>query len=305
VTQEIILAILEIFGVFGLGYYARHLGYINETDLNRWSRLVIDFLFPLLAFATIVRGFQAERFAELVPLPLIAFGLMAFGSVCGYLFRQFLKTDDPDVRKTFHHFCAINNYSFLPIIIIQNLWGEEALANLFFFTIGSSIGYWTIGVALLGNPHPLETLKKIVSPNLVAVFLALALVLTGWRDHLPNLVLNISARAGAAAVPTMLILIGATLYPFPSMKNKRDLAWLVLVRLVILPFLMVAILKILPISEDVFRIAFVVALMPAAVSSTLITRRYGGSPQFAAQAAILTTLLSVLTVPFWLWLFGG
>ena len=57
-----------------------------------------------------------------------------------------------------------------------------------------------------------------------------------------------------------------------------------------------------PLSPDIHNVAVIVALMPVPVSTTLLTRQYGGSPRFAAQAAVLTTLLAVVTVPAAMWL---
>ena len=40
-----------------------------------------------------------------------------------------------------------------------------------------------------------------------------------------------------------------------------------------------------------------VRMMPASMTATILTRRYGGSPDFAARAAVVTTLLSLVTIP--------
>jgi len=55
--------------------------------------------------------------------------------------------------------------------------------------------------------------------------------------------------------------------------------------------------------RDVYEISLIVSLMPASVSSTIITRVYGGSSEFAGQAAVVTTVASVLTVPFFISVF--
>jgi predicted permease len=112
----------------------------------------------------------------------------------------------------------------------------------------------------------------------------------------------VADMVGRAAVPCILILIGASLYPFPGIHGKRDLAYLVFVRLFLLPLLFVSVLWMLPVAQDVRNIALVVALMPASVSSTILTRRYGGDPDFAARSAVVTTIASILTVPAWLYL---
>ncbi|MHC4872835.1 MAG: AEC family transporter [Planctomycetota bacterium] len=302
---EISTAILQIFGIFFVGWLARHKNYIHENELNRWSSFVIDFLFPLFIFNNIANEFEAHRLAELWPLPVIGFAIMAFGAVAGFFLKKFLKSKSDGLIKTFHHFCAVNNYGFLPIIIIMNLWGDKALARLLFLNLGSSLGYWTIGVALLGESDIKKAVKKIFTPCLAALFIALIIALTGMNTYIPEVIFKITKSAGAAAIPCMLILVGATLYPLPSMTDKRDLAYLCLVRLIVLPAIMIGVLYCLPISQDVKNIAVIVALMPTSVSSTVLTRKYGGDPDFAARAAVITTIIAIVTVSLSLWLLEG
>jgi len=294
---EIVLAVLEIFGACSVGWLARRLGYIEEKDISRWSHVVIDFFFPLLTFHAVVTGFEVERIGELWPLPFLGLGIIAFGALCGIGFRAGVRSSNLDVRKTFHHLCAINNYGFLPLIIVKNLWGIQGLARLFFMNLGSSIGYWTIGVGLLGGSGIRQRARNILSPPLVALLLALVLCFTGLHRHVPEILLRVSGLVGSAAVPCMLILIGASVYPLPSMENKPALGYMAIVRLVLLPALTIPAILLLPIQADIRSIAIIVALMPASISSTIITRRFGGSPDFAARAAVLTTILSLATIP--------
>ncbi|OGV74057.1 MAG: hypothetical protein A3K19_04640 [Lentisphaerae bacterium RIFOXYB12_FULL_65_16] len=71
-TRDIDIAVVQTFGVFFVGWLARALHYIEEAEIDRWSRLVIDFLFPLLVFHSLARGLNVERFHALVPLPVSA-----------------------------------------------------------------------------------------------------------------------------------------------------------------------------------------------------------------------------------------
>jgi len=299
---KIIYAIAVADILFAIGAIARHLKYIAEEDISNWSRLIIDFLFPLLIFYSIVKNFQVERVSELWTLPLIGFGLMLFGALIGYPLLRGIKSRDNAVRATFHHLCAVNNYSFLPIIILANLWGEKLLPILFILNIGSTVAYWTIGIATLGAKDIKQTLRNIVSPNLIAVVLALAITLLGLKAYVPDILMKIFGSLGACAVPVLFIIIGASLYGSPKLfHNKRDITYLTIVRLVLIPVLSILILKMLPLPKDVYHTAFIVSIMPVSVSSTLITRVYGGSPDFAAQAALVTTIASLGTIPLLLY----
>lgn len=123
------------------------------------------------------------------------------------------------------------------------------------------------------------------------------LSLSGWKTHIPHVLMSICSSVGKAAVPCYLITVGAGAYPFPSLRPRGLLAYLAVVRLVVLPALIVSIVRLLSLPRDVRSIAFVVALMPTAIGSATLARRYDGDPDFAGAAAVVTTIASLVTVP--------
>jgi predicted permease len=301
-TVAIITAVMEIFGLFTIGALARFLGYIREDEVDRWSKLVLDFLFPLFTFSSIVNGFKAGQLHTLWPLPVIGFGLILIGTIAGMMFQKGLFTKDPDMRRSFIHFCAVNNSSYLPIIVIRNIWGDGALANLFFLNLGSTLGVWTIGVAVLGATSAKGAFKNLFTPNLAAVILSIIVCLTGLQNHIPHLLQKIISSAGSASVPLILVLIGASLAQRSALKISWPVFYITGIRLLILPFSSVLILKLLPLSPEVFSVSAIVSLMPVAVSSVIMTRRYGGSPDYAASTAVFSTISAIITIPVGMWL---
>ena len=298
----VITAILEMFGMFAVGAFVMHIKLLEERDLNRLSRLIIDLLFPMLAFSSITKNFDASQMVDLWQMPLFGFGLMAFGGVVGFAFRYGMKSRKQGRMETFHFFCVANNYVFLPLILLESLWGEKYLPLLFIMNIGSTIGFWTVGVGVLAGGKIKQTLKNIFTVNLAAVLIALLFCFARWP--VPVVIGNIFQKFGGAAMPLMFMVIGAALYNSAGglLENKWDISYLCLIRLIALPLIIVFVLKLLPISIEVYRVVFVVALMPVSASSAVITRRFGGAPNFAAQAVVITTLASMITIPLMLWL---
>ncbi|MEA2012136.1 MAG: AEC family transporter [Verrucomicrobiota bacterium] len=296
--KEIIVSIIELSAIIGLGMLARHLKYLKEEDLSHWSKLIIDFLFPCLIFSSITGNLKAERLHELWPMPFIGFGLMFFGAVVGIFLKKWVYSDSIELRNTFHHFCAINNYGFLPIVLVQNLLGPKALPLLFLLNLGSNFAFWTIGVGLLGGKIDKKTLKNIISPTLITLLCSLILVVTGLSSYVPRTFLNITNSAGNAAIPCMLMIIGASLYSALKIRDHiRDLIYISFLRLILIPMATILLLRLIPLPEDAYKIAYIVAIMPAAVSSTIIARRFGGDTNFAGQVSFYTTLLSIITIP--------
>jgi predicted permease len=306
VVFPIILSIAEIFGLLAVGAAGRHFRYVDERDIDRWSRLVLDFLYPAFIFSSITAGFRNGFGGGQWILPLIGLGISVGGVLLGFALRYGLRTNDRDTVRTFLYFCAVNNYGFLPIVIVQNLWGGKVmLANLFFLTLGSTVATWTIGVGVLGGTDTKQMVRNLLSPNLLATLAALFVSWLGWSGHIPRIVSHILASAGAASVPMMLVLAGASLFKPSAWRVSWQVVYITLVRLLLLPACAVAVLRLLPLSSDAYAIAVIIALMPLAVSSVIYTRIFGGEPGFAASASLVTTLASIVTVPVALWLLFG
>ncbi|MDA0989755.1 MAG: AEC family transporter [Verrucomicrobia bacterium] len=162
-TISIINAILQIFAFMAIGILARRLNYVREAELLPWSRFAIDFLFPGLIFHSIVTGLDDSDLSSLWRLPVLGLGIMVIGALAGLVFRLNKQRYTHELARTFHHFCATNNFGFLPIIIVQQLWGTGALADLFIFNLGSSVGYWTIGVGLLGDRRQNSVMRNLIT----------------------------------------------------------------------------------------------------------------------------------------------
>jgi predicted permease len=300
---KIIYAIIEMFCMFGVGALAMHLKFIEKEDFGKLGHLIIDIMFPMLAFSSIRANFDPGKVNELWILPVLGFSLMFFGGLMGFAFRYGILNRTKDRMMTVHHFCAINNYVFLPLIILQNLWGDKYVALLLIMNIGSTLGFWTVGVGILSGGHIKKALKNIFSVNIFAVFLAI--IFSCFKIPVPDLANNVLSKIGGISVPLMLIVIGAGIYNSAHhlLKNKWDVFYLALVRLIILPLILVFLLKLLCLPEDIFRVVFVVSLMPVSASAVVFMRRFGGDTDLAAQALVITTVLSIITVPLMIYYF--
>ena len=296
-TIAIILSLAEIFGLMAIGGVGRRLRYIDDAEIDRWSRLVLDFLNPAFVFTCITAGFTTGWHANLCILPVLGFAIAVGGAIVGIGLRYGLGTRDIDTHRTFFYFCVVNNYGFLPVVIIRNLWGPPMLADLFFLTLGSTIANWTVGIAVLGNSSLKYMARQLVTPTLIATLAALLVSWLGLAGRIPLVVNHILASAGIAAVPMMLVLSGASLFRWSSFRITWQIVYTTLVRLVILPAITVAILRMLPLSREVYMIAVLVAIMPLAVSSVIFIRVYGRSTDFAAGASLFSTLMAIITVP--------
>ena len=298
---KVILAILETFIFFGFGAWAYRLKMLEDNDLGKLGRLSIDMLLPFLTFSSIVTNFTAKDLAAIWQLPLLGIGIMAFGALCGYILVYGLHDKSPRRNGTFLHLAIANNYIFLPLVVLGNLFGEKAVAALMLLTVGSTVGFWTFGVGVLAGRDYRRVIRNVCSTNMAAVVLALLCVFTGVQ--VPAFGMHIFEKLGALSVPLSLLLIGASMYKtgIRMLTHRFDALYTLVTRLIILPFLTVMLLHLLPLEPLVYHVALIVSLMPASCTSVLIVRKYGGCPDFAGQSVFFSTIACIVTVPVFLY----
>ena len=71
----------------------------------------------------------------------------------------------------------------------------------------------------------------------------------------------------------------------------------ILVRLILAPICILSAAKFLPIATELRQILVVQAAMPAAMTPILLARLYGGRPAVAVQTMIVTTTVSLVSLP--------
>ena len=121
---------------------------------------------------------------------------------------------------------------------------------------------------------------------------------------------------GDCAIPLSLLLIGATIYDLlhdsdktKAKQSKTPEAILAVgLRMIILPSLILLYAKYSPISPELKKILVIQAAMPAAVFPIILTKQYGGDTETAVRIVIITTLISIISIPpvivFGLWIMG-
>lgn len=293
--NEITKSILEIFSYLTVGYLGRVLGYIGDETIKSFSKLILNILFPLLVFHSICAHFESSEIKALWYLPVLGLLMVVVGALIGYISSKPIKNSD--IKKTFIHFCAVNNYGFLPVIILKNGWSEKALGFLFLLNLGIQTAHWTLGIGILIGSSPKKLIKNLFSPTLVTIVVSLIITLNGLNDSIPRNLYPYIANLGNISVPLILIVIGGSMELRSIGKDILPISYLSLMRLILLPLIFIFILKYIPMSKMAYEISFLVALMPVAASSPLLVRIYGGNAHFASGALFITTLLSLFTIP--------
>ena len=149
-----------------------------------------------------------------------------------------------------------------------------------------------MGVVVKNNP------KELITPGFISIIIGVTLFLLDIK--LPVVLGETLATVGGITTPLAMFIIG---YKLGKMKIKDMLGdWTAYIvsafRLLVLPAIVLGALVLFGVEMTVLTkvIAMEIA-MPVATCTVIFVEQYKGNTEFASKCVLLSTLLSVVTIP--------
>lgn len=205
-----------------------------------------------------------------------------------------------DQKRVLLYATIISNASFLGNPLIENIYGFDALIYSAVFLIPLRIALWTLGIAIFSGGT--ASIKKLVfHPCLVATYLGILVMVTGFSP--PALVSRLAFSLGNCTTPVSMMVVGSILglVSAKNMFTKLTLYYTAL-RLVFLPIALLGILVLLRAPVIPAGVSVILCGTPAPVTTSILATKYSGDKEFASKIIFVSTLLSVISIPFLIWL---
>lgn len=313
---NLFLSMVSVFLMIAIGFLARRRRWIDAETTSNLSRLTMTLFYPALIFSALTQRFDRMGLARSWPLPAGAFMIAAIGFGAGWLLSRKVRFADSRERGVFRFQCTMNNYSFLPLPLLLMLRGEDAVAALLFSALGSEIACWTLGImSLTGAGFNAASLRRLLNVPMLTVAFSLGIVWfreiswvahlgvsgAGWVGEVFLSVVRAADLFGRATIPLAMMVAGCRMADLrvAHLATARQML-LLAARLLAIPLLTVGVLFLLPLEHAMREVLIVVAVMPCAVTSVVLSEAYGSDSNFAASSVLTTQLASLLTVPLWL-----
>jgi predicted permease len=301
---ELLVLIAPIFALIAVGSGARFMGWLTSEADAGLLKLVMNVLYPALIFKNVLGNAALSDSRNVFWPPLVGFVTIAGGILLAWGIGRSLGFSKGKGLRTFAFSVGIFNYGYIPIPLMQGLFGAESVGVLLVHNVGCELAIWTVGVVVLSGLSIRDGWKRMISGPVVALLVAGLGNVLGLDAVMPAALDETISMAAACAVPVGLIAIGSTL--FESLSKPSQLFSLRVtpaacaLRLVLLPSLFLLLAKFLPVSQELKRVIMVEAAMPAGIIPILIAKHYGGQPLTAVQVVIGTTAVGLIAIPLWL-----
>ncbi len=316
-VHVVFLKIMAMFLVIVAGWLARRRGFLAAEVTATLSVLVVDVAFPALVFTQMLRTVDGSSLREGWFAPLLCALLIFIAYFVGLFLAPMFSGNGQ--RKTFVFCVAIPNWIFLPLPIVQALYGDSGVRTVLLCNVGAQVVLWSFGVWILhGAIRPaMKHLVTNIGLWATALGIVVALLFPQARGLenlspsetpgpllLPGAIVQALAMVGSLTIPMSLLAIGAQLGELTIAIHRfpRVLWGILIARLAVAPLVTVAIgfglMKLgLAMSQETRMIGYLIAAMPVAISCSVMTERFNGDTRLAAEGIFYSTFFSLLSVP--------
>nr|WP_233170929.1 AEC family transporter [Herbaspirillum sp. ASV7] len=285
---------LPDFSLIALGVLVYRISHWGDEFWAGLEKLVYFLLFPALLFHSTAR-LQVDL---AVTGGLVQTGMLAL--LCGialtWLGKPFLRATPMTYESGMQTAYRFNSY--IALALATRMAGEEG-AGLMAILLGFGVPLCNIAAvhALAAkNGSLLRELAK--NPLLLAT--AGGLTFSALGLHLPEVAGVVLTRLGGASIALGLLMVGAGLRLSGLKESRAVVAWFTAIKLVAVPAAAYLIGRHLQLPPLQLKIVVLFCSLPTASSCYILAARMGGNGPFTAFLISFGTLVSAVTVPFWL-----
>lgn len=283
IFTTVLQIVAPVFLLALVGFVWVRLGY--EYRMQFVTRLAMTLAVPCLIFTALMKT-EIDR---------SALATTFFASVVVYLlitivFFVFLKTLKLE-RKTFLAPLIFGNTGNLGLPLALFAFGETGLGYAVVIFAVMAVFSFTFGIWIVSGGSPLKTLKE----PLVGATLAGALFLyMDWQT--PLWLTNTLDLIGQMAIPLMLITLGVALARLAPRRISRAVA-LSIAKFVVCAGLAWGTGVLFDLEPVAMAVLIVQVSTPVAVTSYLLAEKYGADSEQVAGLVVVSTVLSIVTLP--------
>ena len=290
--------ILQMFLLAGIGFLLFKGGKITLEGSKTLGNILIFGSLP----AVIINGFRIERTAEHVSGLLWAALAALIVVMLSILISHFVFRKDGVAAFA----TSFANPGFFGIPLIVASLGHGAVFYAAPFIAFLNIGQWTYGVSRLNGQSVLQGFqpkKLIKAPFVIAILVGIFLFVT--QIKLPEILSSCLSSVAGLNTPLAMFTVGVYLAQtdLKKMLGRRSLYLISALRLLVIPALSLLILMLFPVSMEQMRtVLLIVAACPVGSNVAVYAQLHNKDYPYAVETVVISTLLSIVTIPFILYL---
>jgi len=299
--QNVFNQTLTLFIVMMVGFLVAKLNILTHEVRKKLSKLLLFVVAPLLILKNFHIDYSKDLLMNMGVVAVVAVVVIGSGILVGWFLW---KKSPEEKRAVLRYATAFPNCGYLGYPVLGGLFGAEGVIYVAIFVMVFQIYMWTLGIWIFTG-KPSKWYKPFLRPALIAIFLGI--IIFAFSIKLPIPIYNAISMVGDMTSPLAMILVGAYLADstFKELFSGKHKYLLSVLRFIVWPTAVFFALKPFNLSEIVYASCVLLTAMPAAANTVILATRYNKNPKFASELVTITTLISLVSIPIWMYFITG
>ena len=290
--------IAKLFAIMLMGYAVVKAGLMKSSESKSISVVMVYLVIPCV----IIDAFQVDYTADVKKGLLLACAAAVLVHVLFLILTTILKQVlqlDTIERAT----VIYSNAGILVIPLVQDLLGQEYVIYSSAYIAVQLILIWTHCKNMICEEDRLEWKKVFLNVNIISIIVGAILFIC--KIQLPSGVQDVLDMMNNMIGPIGMLLAGMVIADVPLktvFTKKRNYVSTVL-RLIVYPIFILILMKMINTftglndSKQILLTVYIASITPACATVTSMAQLYDKDAAYASSLYVLTTLLSIVTMP--------
>ena len=285
-----------LFLLIGTGMVAVKTGVLKPENKQALSNLLVYIIVP----AMVVNSYRMEFSTQILRNLLAAFGMSVLSVLLGTVITLLLTARKTGSRMPIFRFaCIFSNAAYMGFPLISALFGSEGLLYASAYVTVFNILLWTLGYGLVSGGSSVKAVARslVRTPVLYAIVVGLGIYLL--QIPLPALITQPLELLAGVNTPLSMLITGMLIAAgdVRSIVTDKHIWKLASVRMLLIPAATLALFGVLDFHGTAAQVVTLLECCPAAAITSVFAVQFGHDEHFAAGSVVLTTLLSIVTLP--------
>lgn len=281
-----------LFSLSALGFAANKLKIMDEASNNHFSKLIVNITIPALIISSSLNSMEAGIVQVLNVLGVAALMFIVTSILSRYLVKWLR------MERTVELMLNYSNLGFMGMPIVTGIYGETGVFYVSLFMMIFNVSLFTHGIRIFNsNKNSHLSLKQSLNAGSISAFIAI--ILFFLKIPIPGMISDLLQMVGSITTPLAMIIIGSTLAQIrlKEFYDIRKLSIYVLLKMVLYPVLVYAILTMIIRDPMIVNIATILWALPSAGNVSMVCTEYEGNTELVTKGIFLTTIASIITLP--------
>ena len=289
--KTLVMVILALTGV--MSYKT---GIVDEKINKKLSDLVLTLFTPILLFTSFQKEFTPRLLSGLgVSVVLSVLSFMVIWCICKIVVQK----QNRDYAAVEHVAIMYSNCGFIGIPMAQGIFGADGVFYMTAYVALANFLLWSHGIIVMSGKMDVKSLKKVfTSPTIIAIIFGVLCFFLQIR--MPTIIEEPLEMIANMNTPMAMMVAGINIAQ-ADLKHtfkKARLYWLSFVKLIVMPMVLIGLFYFLPVDNVIKTVMILASSCPVGVTGSLFALRYGKDAVYASELFSMSTLLSIITVPF-------